>query len=241
MRYGIFSDVHSNLEAFQAVYDYYKKQKIDKFIFLGDIIGYGADPRQVISLLKTLNPRCIAGNHDWALLDKFSIDRFNPQAKEAILWTKTELFPEQIRYLRTFELTHETDDFICVHGSLEEPHKFNYILDTTDAEINFPLLKKKICFVGHSHRREVFCLKEDRSSRLFTNTIKIRNDEKYIINVGSVGQPRDRDPRASLCVYDSDKNIVIFKRLDYNIKGAAAKILKAGLPSVLAERLYIGY
>jgi predicted phosphodiesterase len=241
MRYGIFSDVHSNLEAFEVVVDSYKKERIDKFIFLGDIIGYGANPSQVISLLKTLNPVVVAGNHDWAVIDKFSIKYFNIYAREAIIWTKNNLKKEDFSYLHTFKIIHKENNFICVHASPKQPHEFNYIWNVADAWENFFLFKEKICFIGHSHKKEGFFLEEKGEIfYLQKDQIRLNYHGKYIINVGSVGQPRDGDNRACFCIYDSDENLVIFRRIEYNIKKAADKILKQGLPSLLAFRLYQG-
>ncbi|UCD15750.1 MAG: metallophosphoesterase family protein [Candidatus Omnitrophota bacterium] len=241
MRYGIFSDVHSNLEAFTVVFDYYKKENIDKFIFLGDIVGYGADPNRVISLLRELGPVCLGGNHDWAAIAKFDIDYFNRCAKEALLWTQKKLKMEDIKYLETFKLVYNEGRFICVHGSPHEPEKFHYVFDVNDARLNFSFFDTRICFLGHSHVCEVYSLRDGQIRRSKDYSFEILPQEKYIINVGSVGQPRDRDWRACVCIYDSDKDVVTFKRLEYNVKEAANKILSAGLPSILAKRLYAGY
>lgn len=240
MRYGIFSDVHSNLEAFEVALKFYKKERIDKFIFCGDIIGYGADPRQCLSLLRNLNPICVAGNHDWAAINKLNLDYFNPYARQALVWTREELTTSDLNYLGTFSLMHKEDDFICVHGSLDNPAQFNYIIYSYEASRNFSLLRRQILFVGHSHRRETFCFENKKISYLKDTKIKIKPKAKYIINEGSVGQPRDGDSRLSVCVYDSDEKVVIFKRLEYNIKKTADKILAKGLPEVLAVRLFQG-
>ncbi len=240
MRYGIFSDVHGNLEAFDAALDFYKKEAIDKFIYLGDIIGYGANPNECTALLRRLNPVCIAGNHDWAAIGEFSVSYFNEAAKDAISWTKTHLTEENIKYLHTFSLIHQEDNFICVHGSLAEPQNFNYIFDIGDAQLSFSYLKKQICFVGHSHRMEVYCEQDGMVSVIGGQQIKLEKSKRYIINVGSVGQPRDRDPRLALCIYDDTAGVVKFIRLEYNIKKAADKIIANGLPLFLAQRLYVG-
>jgi predicted phosphodiesterase len=241
MRYGIFSDVHGNLEALEVTCDFYKKEKIDRFIFLGDIVGYATDHRECICLLQSLNPVCIAGNHDWAAIDKLNPEYFNPYAKEAILWTKKELSMEENRYLNSFELIYKEKNFICVHGSLQNPQEFNYILGINDAHANFPLLERGLLFIGHSHRMEVYLYHNEEVVYLADENIKLKSKGKYIVNVGSVGQPRDRDSRLALCIYDSDDDMVLFKRLEYNIQKTANKILKAGLPAILAQRLYVGW
>ncbi|MEM7816793.1 MAG: metallophosphoesterase family protein [Candidatus Aenigmatarchaeota archaeon] len=248
MIYGIFSDVHSNLEAFEIVLNFYKKEKIEHFIFLGDIVGYGANPKEVISLLKKINSIYIAGNHDWATIDKLDLRYFNIYAKEAIVWTKSILEEEDLLFLNTFSLVYEGENFYCVHSSLDIPSQFKYISEPNEAWSNFSLMKKEILFIGHTHRTEIYHLDNDTLYYYNINTI-LKNKEakfflkegKYIVNVGSVGQPRDGDHRASLCIYDSVEKMLTFKRLEYNIKKASEKILKKGLPKVLASRLYFGY
>ncbi|MEI8350307.1 MAG: metallophosphoesterase family protein [Candidatus Omnitrophota bacterium] len=241
MRYGIFSDVHSNLEAFTEVLAYYKKEKIDRFIFLGDIVGYGANPRETIKLLKKIDSICLAGNHDWAVAGKINGDSFNEYARKAIVWTRKKIDDESTRLLYNFQLIYETDDFICTHGSLEDPSIFRYLLSINDAKNNFALLQKQILFVGHSHQMRVYTCAPTGILYDTEMTISIESDKRYIINVGSVGQPRDRDPRSCICIYDDRERVVILKRVAYNIKAAADKIAHARLPDLLAARLYVGY
>jgi predicted phosphodiesterase len=241
MRYGIFSDVHGNLEAFEVTLDYYKTQSIDKFIFLGDIVGYGANPCQCVELLQSLNAVTVAGNHDWAVIDKLEMEYFNEEAQAALFWTKKELTAENIGYLKSFELVYRENNFICVHSSLNSPAEFNYILGLGDAYKNFTLLKEQILFIGHTHRAEAYCYSGRGTFYIAQSTIGIDAQEKYIINLGSVGQPRDRNARASVCIYDTNVNMLIFERLEYNIKKAADKILSKGLPAIFAQRLYAGW
>jgi len=240
MRYAIFSDVHGNLEAFKKALDFYSRENIDRFIFLGDIVGYGANPNECISLLKAIDSICVAGNHDWAVTDKFSLEYFNSYAKEAILWVKPKIKTRFSEFLNSFSLTFTEDDFFCVHGSPIDPSEFNYILSLDSAQVNFSGFKQSICFIGHSHRMETYSFKKGRVLRSNSQTVEIDSRSKYIINVGSIGQPRDRDPRSCVCIYDSNRKIVKLRRLEYNIEKAAKKIMDAGLPSMLAERLYKG-
>jgi len=241
MRYAIFSDVHANLEALETVCRYYRGQHIDSFIFIGDIIGYGANPQQCLHLLKSLSPFCLAGNHEWGLLNKLALSWFNSYARDALLWTRQHLDASDCVYLEGFSLIYQQEDFVCVHGSLEEPENFNYILSCNEAARCFSFLKKRLCFIGHSHRPGIFYENKSRIMSEQKDELRLEVGTRYIINVGSVGQPRDRDPRASCCIYDSDKGIVKFKRLEYNISNAAEKIQAAGLPSVLAWRLFEGW
>ncbi len=240
MRYGIFSDIHSNLEAFQQAIDHFKAQSIDRLICLGDVVGYGANPAECLKLLEKITPYVIAGNHEWAVTGKLEPEALNWHAKEAILWTSRRINKHNWKYLRSLPLTYQEDDFYCVHGSLNEPEDFNYIMNSHQAQINFSRLNKQICFIGHSHIAEAFCLDRGQIHYLQKKMINLEKNKKYTINVGSIGQPRDRDPRLSLCLYDSKKKSLEFKRIRYNTRAAADKIAKSGLPQFLAQRLYVG-
>ena len=240
MKYGIFSDVHSNLEAFKAVLDVYYRERIDHYIFLGDIIGYGADPAECLARLCELKAVTVAGNHDWAVAGKFSPNNLNVYAREAIFWTQKKLKKEDLTYLAGLNLTVEVDDFVCVHGSLKSPHDFNYIFDLDDATEDFNFLNKKIYFIGHTHRPGIYCQDKENTSYINQSKLTLEEDKRYLINIGSVGQPRDGDPRASFCIYDNEINSIEIIRVGYDIAKAASAILNEGLPPMLANRLYDG-
>jgi predicted phosphodiesterase len=237
MRYGIFSDVHSNLEAFKSAIKAMEGEKVDSYICVGDIVGYGADPSRCIELTKQLTNNIVCGNHDWASAGLFDISYFNPHAKEAIYWTKEVLDKAEKDYLKNLSVIYEEKNFIVVHGSLDEPEKFNYIPDLYSAFQNFNMMQKKICFIGHSHSPVIFLKSGDDVTYTRLPKIKLDKNTSYIVNVGSVGQPRDGDPRACYIIYDEDDNTVEIKRASYDIEKAQNKILNAGLPPVLAERL----
>lgn len=241
MRYGIFSDIHSNLEALEAVIEAYKKESIDIYLCVGDIVGYAADPSNCIQLIKELSLVVIAGNHDWAAVDLFPIDYFNPVAKRAILWTKKMLSKEEKKYLSSLVLTYKNEDLSLVHGTLDNPQDFNYMDEISVAKESFKVLANNICFVGHSHISGVFV--KDTQNRIYyyePNHFKIEEDFQYIVNVGSVGQPRDGNPSACYCIFDTEEKEIWIKRIDYDIKSTYKKIIEAGLPVFLAERLYLG-
>ena len=242
MRYGIISDIHSNLEALTAVLAIFKKSSIDQYLCLGDIIDYGADPSPCVELVKSLNPIVVVGNHEWAFSHPEIIGSFNKYAKKSIVWTLKQVSASQKNYLSSLPLTLEKENFILVHSSLEKPENFNYVFTPEDLQINFQLLKKKICFFGHSHIPGIYIYdSEERKVRtLPEKKVKFKNGEKYLINVGSVGQPRDRNPAASFGIYDTEKKTVEIKRASYAIKKAQEKIIRAGLPEFLAERLAVG-
>ncbi|MFC1703722.1 metallophosphoesterase family protein [Candidatus Omnitrophota bacterium] len=240
MRYGIFADVHSNLEALSVVLDAYAKENIDRFLCIGDVVGYAAKPNECIKKIKEINAAVVAGNHDWAVIDKRDISYFNPVAKHAALWTMSILTEESRNFLDSLDLTFEQDDYTLVHGTLNQPEEFYYMIDFVNAQDTFELLKKDVCFIGHSHVPGIFAQKDgaiDLSKEQQTALVKER---KYIVNVGSVGQPRDGDPRASYCIYDSTNREVTIKRVEYNVEKTQEQITQAGLPAFLAHRLTKG-
>ncbi len=237
MRYAIFSDVHSNLEAFQAVLLAYQKENIDHYLCLGDIVGYGADPSECIRLIKELKVITVAGNHEWGVCGKSPLENFTPLAKEAVAWTAKRLNPEELSFLGSLPLTHSLEDFVLVHSSLETPEEFYYLNNYDEAYNTFNLLKKNACFIGHTHKPGVFVQENALLSFRKGGTLQLEENKKYIINVGSVGQSRDGDWRASIAVYDSSSRTVEIKRIGYDVETAQKKILACGLPEELALRL----
>jgi len=240
MRYGILSDIHGNFEALQTVVGLYRDESIENFLCLGDIVGYGANPRECIDIIRELKAVCIAGNHDWAVSEKLDPVYFNPVAKEAVSWTQKQLSSEDIDFLNNLGLVFKNDDLILAHGTLSEPEFFRYTIHMSDAMETFHLMDRPICFVGHSHAPNIFIQKGKEAQRVNTLKIKVDPECKYIINVGSVGQPRDGNPMAAYGIYDTDTRVVEVKRAPYDIQTAQEKILKVGLPASLAERLTIG-
>ncbi len=240
MRWGIFSDIHANLEALQAVLTAFSKEHIDKYFCLGDIVGYGADPSACIVQIKKLNPVTIAGNHDWAAVNLFDTLYFNPHARAAVLWTAAVITEQDKQFLKALGLIYQEEELTLVHGSLHNPGQFEYILDIPSARETFKLLKTELCFVGHTHRAEIFIKKGEEYTVSLQAKIKLEAGRSYIINTGSVGQPRDGNPQASFVVYDSQKQELQIKRTPYDIDRAQQKIHQAGLPALLAERLATG-
>lgn len=241
MLYYILSDIHGNLEALRAVLDDISKGKRGEYMSLGDIVGYGADPKECIKIMKSVSPKfAVAGNHDWGAAGLTDIDYFNEYAKEAVLWTQRSLDAGELGYLKSFRLVHADKKFTLVHGSLNSPENFYYIMNDIEALATLRLMKTPICFVGHSHASGIFYLDGNKVGSTKKSAIKIEKGRRYIINAGSIGQPRDRDPRASYVVYDEDKDEVEIRRVAYDIEAAKRKILEAGLPGFLASRLSEG-
>lgn len=241
MRYGILADIHANLEALCAVIQAYKKESIDKYLCVGDIVGYAASPNECAQQINGLVAASAGGNHDLAGLGLFPLNHFNPSAKAAIYWTRQNLDKKCIAFLSAAKLVFQNNDLTLVHGTLDHPGDFNYLTDPYIAGNTFKLLKTKVCFVGHTHVPAVFIKDKDgRISYQEENFIKIEEDKSYIVNVGSVGQPRDGNPQAAYCVYDSAKNQIQIKRVDYDVATTQKKVINAGLPAWLAMRLASG-
>lgn len=242
MIYAVISDIHGNLEALLSVKDYIEsyEKKIDKVICLGDIVGYGADPGDCISVTRELSDVILAGNHDFAVCELNSIDDFNSYAKEAVLWTRNVLSDDEIEFLRNLPLEFREEDISFVHASLHRPESWRYLSGPGNAFIDFRIMEDKVLFVGHTHVPVIFKYTGEKVETITSMETQLESDKKYIVNPGGVGQPRDRDPRASFVIYDSDEKYVKGFRIDYNIEKAQSKIREAGLPEILAERLSRG-
>ncbi|MBN2121013.1 MAG: metallophosphoesterase family protein [Candidatus Omnitrophica bacterium] len=244
MRVALLSDIHSNLEALLGVEEEIKKLSPDKVICLGDIVGYAARPNACIEIVKKNSWLAIAGNHDLGCLGKLEISSFNPYARKAIVWTQEKLSQENQSFLNGFDLTYKEANFICTHGSLFEPDKFHYLDNYSLIFRDFSVVNQideQICFVAHTHIPACFIWKADNLYRDYSSAIEISSKCKYIINIGSVGQPRDRDSRSCFCIFDTQKNTLKFIRLRYDIKTTQGQIIEEGLPEVLANRLSGGW
>ena len=240
MKFGVYGDIHGNLEALEVALAEFEKEQIDYFVCLGDIVGYGANPCECIELVREREGITVAGNHDFAIAGKLNIDFFNSYAKEAVLWTRKELSREHIQYLRDLPLVKEYEDVLtAVHGTLNFPEMFDYIQTSYDAHLSLELLENPVCFLGHSHVPVSF---KQGPTVTFSmeSEIEIPLDSKTLVNIGSVGQPRDENPKASFCVFDTDLGKATIRREDYDIEKAANKIIGAGLPEILGERLKYG-
>jgi len=242
MRYGIFSDVHSNLEALTAVLRAYEKEQIDRFMCVGDIVGYAADPAECIRRVRGLADPVLAGNHDWAVAGRYPIDRFNSYAAQAVQWTNLALEEGDLEYLSSLQLVYRQEGIILVHGTLCAPENFDYLSELSEAEATLEgCAAGEICFVGHTHVAQIIIQGEDgRIGYAPGTTVTVSRKSKYIVNVGSVGQPRDRNPEAAYCIYDTQTSHITIKRVPYDIRAAQQKIVDAGLPSFLGERLRSG-
>jgi predicted phosphodiesterase len=232
MRIAVISDIHANLEALQKSLAVIKEHAVDEIVCLGDIVGYGANPNECLTLIRQTTPHVLLGNHDEAAVDISKTEYFNPFARVAAEWTHHELTEENTLFLQSLPYSIARHGLLFVHSSPFEPQEWHYVLSAGDAQMNFSYFSEAVCFVGHSHVPGLFC--EDIWTTEFVG------GKRYLMNVGSVGQPRDNDWRLSLGIIDTQaweyKNI----RSEYEVKSASEKIRKAGLPKALAERLLVG-
>jgi len=244
LRYGIIADIHSNLEALRTVLDILERENIDKFLCLGDIVGYGANPNECVEKVRNLEAEVVVGNHEWGVLHQEIRSFFNPVAKQAIEWTERELSTENQDYLAHMAVVKETNLFLMFHSTLYEPTQWYYIISPKEAEQNFFLMKREIGFFAHSHQAVIYFKPQDENCKGFAlpegGKMLLEKGYRYLINPGSVGQPRDGNPQASFGIYDTKSRTVQIKRCDYDVNRAREKILKAGLPPFLGERLLYG-
>ncbi len=237
LRYGVIGDIHSNYEALTAVVKELQAERVDKILCTGDIIGYAAEPMPCIEIIRDLDCTIVAGNHDYAAVGKFPSGYFHAAARDAIVWTAHQLTSEYTEFLKNLPLIEEFNDITLVHASLNHPEFFDYITTGTDARLNLDILKTKICFYGHSHVPLAIFLEGENVHVDRGGAFDLSNVDKALINVGSVGQPRDWDIRASYAIYDAKNKSVQIKRVKYNVHDAVDKIYKAGLPQANALRL----
>lgn len=239
MRYAILSDIHANLHALDAVLEDVRQVGVESYICLGDIVGYGPFPEECVDRVRDLGCLTVAGNHDYAVLGKISTEHFNALAKATTEWTRESLSRESLDFLESVPLVHELDNLSIVHGSYYSPELFDYVQTSYDAFLSLTKMPGQICFIGHSHIPVTF-LQNPYVTYSLEREIDVPPQAKVLVNVGSVGQPRDQNPRASYAVYDDEARKICLRRVSYDIDGAVVAICDRGLPSVLGERLKIG-
>ena len=239
MRIALFADIHSNLEALQSVLADAHIQGCTHHICLGDIVGYSADPAACVETVRALDCPVIKGNHDEQASMSGSSTGFTDLADAAIRWTRMQLSDDDKEWLRSLRLQRVIRDFTVVHATLDTPHKWGYIVTPGDAAASFTYQHTPVCFFGHTHEpvlyRTGIVVKKQPYDKL-----RLKQGAQYMINVGSVGQPRDGDWRASYAIYQPETMDVELRRIPYDIGTAQQKILAAGLPPELAHRLAIG-
>jgi predicted phosphodiesterase len=239
MRFAIFSDIHANLEAMTAVLEDAKKQNCSHYVCLGDVVGYNANPHECVEIVREMNCPVTKGNHDEQASLLQPSRGFNELAEHAIIWTRENLSEGDKEWLRELRLLQQVRDFTIVHATLDTPEQWGYVLNNLDATASFTYQHTAICFFGHTHFPIAY-IRDGGIKRVRVPQLTIEPNKKYFINAGSVGQPRDGEWRAAYCIFDVDRNLVEQRRVKYDIETAQKKILKAGLPRLLAERLSIG-
>lgn len=237
MRVAIISDIHSNLEALEAVLE--KIKGVDEIVCLGDIVGYGSDPNECIRLVKEHNMKCVMGNHDLATITG-DVEWFNPHAARAILWTRRVISDENRKFLSTLGKKMKLDlgfQTLAVHGSPMDPI-WEYVMDDHAARECFDAAGERLILLGHTHIACSFVLDEMIAVNTYQHGGELKLDRRAILNPGAVGQPRDYNPQASFAILEEDR--ITVHRIDYDVQKASQKILNAQLPSFLAQRLLVG-
>ncbi len=239
MRFAILSDLHANLEATEAVLSDARERDCTHFICLGDVVGYNANPHECVEIVQKMECPVVKGNHDEQASLTESSRGFNALAEAAINWTRAHLTNEDKAWLRELPLFRQVHDFTIVHATLDAPGQWGYVFNNLDAVASFAHQETTVCFFGHTHVPGAF-VRDDGVKRVKVDQLPIEDAKKYFINVGSVGQPRDGDWRAAYCIYHLDKSAVEQRRVKYDLATAQRKIIQAGLPRMLADRLEVG-
>lgn len=241
MRVAIVSDIHANLEALEAVLADIQREGPEAIVCLGDFVGYGASPNECIERLRDKLDVAVAGNHDMAAIGKLRLGGFNSEAASAARWTGGALTPENLAYLADLPYTVHWHGARLVHASPARPEAWSYVLSPADAEEEMQAFDETVCFIGHSHYPGVFG-RDDRGNMRYTRApeVRLQRGHRYLVNVPSVGQPRDGDARAGYLLYDPEALSLKHVRLDYDVASAMKRIVEAGLPRFLADRLQWG-
>jgi diadenosine tetraphosphatase ApaH/serine/threonine PP2A family protein phosphatase len=245
MRIALFADIHGNRHAFAACLERARELGAERIVLLGDYVGYGADPVWVVSAVTELVARgalAVRGNHDSAVSNHR--ERMNDAAQIAIEWTRGELGPAERRFLQELPFTHEEEDRLYVHADASRPEAWHYVLDESDAALSLNATTAAITLCGHVHQPMLYRLTGSGQLASFLpktgRAIPLQPDRRWLAVLGSVGQPRDGNPAASFAIFDTDRRELTYWRADYDVEAAAAAIRSKGLPSVLANRLFIG-
>lgn len=239
MKYAIIADIHANLEALQVVLEDTKSEKCTHYACLGDVVGYNANPKECLDIIREAGMPCVKGNHDEYCSIDSDLEGFNPYAAEAVNWTRRQLTDEDQQWLRDLKYLRLIASFSIVHATLDGPQRWGYVFDKLAAAASFTYQNTNVCFFGHTHVPVAFV--RDTVVRGGTySKFKIEAGRKYFVNVGSVGQSRDGVAKATYVIYDLDEGTIELRRLDYDIPKTQAKIRAAGLPERLAERLAHG-
>ncbi|RME93419.1 MAG: metallophosphoesterase [Verrucomicrobia bacterium] len=239
MKFAIIADIHGNLEALERVLDDAREQGVTHYACLGDIVGYNANPKECLDIIRSMGMPCVKGNHDEFCSGEGSLEGFNPHAAHAIQWTREQLTPEDRKWLRELKYLRLVTNFTIVHATLDAPQRWGYVFDKLAAAASFTYQNTKVCFFGHTHVPVAFVRDTVVRGGSYSK-FRVEPGKKYFVNVGSVGQSRDGVAKATYVIYDVDNAIIELRRLDYDMETAMKKIIDAGLPRRLADRLPLG-
>ncbi|EDM78220.1 bis(5'nucleosyl)-tetraphosphatase, ApaH [Plesiocystis pacifica SIR-1] len=243
MRYGIFSDTHANLPALNAVMRCFDQEKVDALICLGDTVGYGSQPNECADIVRKNAKHTILGNHDAAVAGRMDYSYYYDAAREALDYHRRILSDENMEWLRNLAYMEKDEGTHFCHGSPVDLEEFEYIFSVEQAMTCIPIWERlgQATFIGHSHLCKAFAISKERVFEVVTKQFEVREEYRYVISVGSVGQPRDHDPRASYTIYDSGRRSFEFKRVEYDIAEAAKRIYDIGqLSDSFGARLFAG-
>lgn len=240
MKFAILSDIHSNLEALQVVLAHAREQKCTHYVCLGDVVGYGPNPKECMEIIRGLDCPVVMGNHDEYCGSNNELTGFNPMAADGIKWTRAQINDDDKAWLRGLRYSRIVESFTIVHATLDLPERWAYVFDKLAAAASINYQRTAVCFNGHTHVPIAFVRGDKGIQGGLYSKIKIEVGRKYFINCGSIGQPRDRNPKAAYVTFDLLNNLIELHRLDYDFATTQKKIRAAGLPESLAERIALG-
>ncbi|HBJ59867.1 MAG TPA: metallophosphoesterase [Verrucomicrobia bacterium] len=237
---AILGDIHANLDALDVVLDDCRKQGVTDFLCTGDVVGYNACPKECVKIIRDLGCLVVKGNHDHYITSAQNLNDFQPNAAAVIRWSRGQLSDEDLAWLKSLPFSVAFMGMTLVHATMDRPENFGYVFDNYEAAANFENQKTPLCFHGHTHCPMIYEKQMDGVYRIDPQDMRLVPGRKYFINVGSVGQPRDGDPRASYALYYPKTKDIRFRRLPYDVATAQSRIRAVGLPESLAQRLAIG-
>lgn len=226
MKYAILADIHANLPAFEAVLADSRERKCTHYACAGDIVGYGRQPRECGKIVRDMGMPCVKGNHDEYCSCETEIDGLTPHASMQVKWTRTQLSEDDRQWLQNLKHVEIVDGFTLVHSTLDQPHRWGYVFEKLSAAASFPSQRTRVCFFGHTHVPVAFVRRTTSGGQPVVkggtySKIRVDSGQQYYVNVGSVGQPRDNNPKSAYATYDMDRQIIELHRVEYDWKGAA--------------------
>jgi predicted phosphodiesterase len=239
MKFAIIADIHANLEALEVVLADTKNERVTHYACLGDVVGYNANPKECLDIIRGMGMPCVKGNHDEYCSSDNALDGFNPAAALAVEWTRSQLTEDDRKWLRELKYMRLVTSFSIVHATLDGPQRWGYVFDKLAAAASFTYQNTAVCFFGHTHVPVAFVRDSVVRGGSYSK-FKVEPGKKYFVNVGSVGQSRDGVAKATYVIYDVVGQTIELRRLDYDIPKTQAKIIAAGLPKRLADRLADG-